>query len=67
MLPAGVIERVDEDDEKVWVNRTKEQIKDSPEYDVSKSLGWRATTTRSVATTAPAASEPRHRCASLAR
>jgi hypothetical protein len=33
MLPAGVIDRVDESDEKVWVNRTKEQIKDSPEYD----------------------------------
>ena len=36
MLPAGVVDRVDEGDEKVWVNRTKEQIKDSPEYDVSK-------------------------------
>ena len=36
MLPAGVVERVDENDEKVWVNRTKEQIKDSPEYDASK-------------------------------
>ena len=36
MLPAGVIDRVDESDEKVWVYRTKEQIKDSPEYDVSK-------------------------------
>ena len=28
--------QLDESDEKVWVNRTKEQIKDSPEYDVSK-------------------------------
>ena len=36
MLPAGVVERVEQDDEKVWVNRTKEQIKDSPEYDVSR-------------------------------
>ena len=36
MLPAGVVDRVDEADEKVWVNRTKEQIKDSPEYDASK-------------------------------
>ena len=27
--PRGVIDRVDEADEKVWVNRTKEQIKDS--------------------------------------
>lgn len=33
MLPAGVISRVDRDDEKVYVNRTKEQIKDSPEFD----------------------------------
>ncbi len=33
MLPAGVVQRVDEADEKVWVNRTKDQIKDAPEYD----------------------------------
>jgi hypothetical protein len=33
MLPAGVIQRVDENDETVWVNRTKDQIKDAPEYD----------------------------------
>jgi len=35
MLPAGVIQRVDENDEKVFVNRTKDQIKDAPEYDES--------------------------------
>ena len=33
MLPAGVISRIDEEDEKVYVNRTKEQIKNSPEFD----------------------------------
>ena len=33
MLPAGIVQRVDEADEKVWVNRTKEQIKSAPEYD----------------------------------
>jgi hypothetical protein len=33
MLPAGTIDRVDWDDEAVWVDRTKDQIKDSPEYD----------------------------------
>lgn len=33
LLPAGVISRVDRDDEKVHVNRTKDQIKDSPEFD----------------------------------
>ena len=35
MLAAGVIDRVDEADEKVWVNRTKDQIKDAPEFDDS--------------------------------
>jgi hypothetical protein len=33
LLPAGVISRVDRDDEKVYVNRTKEQIKNAPEFD----------------------------------
>ena len=33
LLPAGVIERNDPADEKVYVNRTKDQIKDSPEFD----------------------------------
>jgi len=33
MLPAGVIQRVDDQEEKVWVDRTKEQIKSAPEYD----------------------------------
>jgi hypothetical protein len=33
LLPAGVVERVDHDDEKVYVDRTKDQIKESPEYD----------------------------------
>ncbi len=35
MLPAGVISRVDPEDEKVYVNRTKEQIKNAPEYEPS--------------------------------
>ena len=30
MLPAGTIERVDFDEEKVYVDRTKDQITDSP-------------------------------------
>ena len=33
VLPAGVIDRIDPDDEKVFVNRTKDQIKDAPEFD----------------------------------
>jgi len=35
MLPAGVVMRVDDNDEKVFVNRTKDQIKDAPEFDES--------------------------------
>jgi hypothetical protein len=35
MLPAGVISRVDHEDEKVFVNRTKDQIKNAPEFDES--------------------------------
>jgi len=33
MLPAGIISRVDTADEKIYVNRDKEQIKNSPEFD----------------------------------
>src|SRR4051812_34999204 len=33
MLPAGVISRVDHDTETVFVNRTKDQIKNAPEFD----------------------------------
>ncbi len=32
MLPAGVIQRVDRDEEAVYVNCSKEQIKNAPEY-----------------------------------
>jgi hypothetical protein len=33
MLPAGVVRDVDLDAETVFVNRTKDQIKDAPEFD----------------------------------
>jgi len=33
MLPAGVVDRVDFDDEKVFVDRTKDEIKEAPEFD----------------------------------
>jgi len=33
MIPAGVIERVDDGDEKVYVSMTKDQIKDAPDFD----------------------------------
>src|SRR5215211_6610889 len=35
MLPAGVVQRVDPEDEVVFVNRTKDEIKDAPEFDES--------------------------------
>src|SRR5918992_616443 len=33
LLPAGTVQRVDHAERKVYVDRTKEQIKGSPEYD----------------------------------
>jgi hypothetical protein len=35
LLPAGVVDRVDSAEETIYVNRTKDQIKDSPEFDES--------------------------------
>ena len=32
MLPAGIVESVDHDEQNVFVTRTKEEIKDAPEY-----------------------------------
>ncbi|MET9604189.1 PRC-barrel domain-containing protein [Streptomyces sp. NPDC006512] len=39
LLPAGTIHRIDTAEEKVYVDRTKEQIKDAPEYDEEKYRG----------------------------
>ena len=36
MLPAGVVDRVDTAEEAVFVNRTKDEIKDAPEFDDSR-------------------------------
>jgi hypothetical protein len=33
LLPAGVIDRIDTDEEKVYVHRTKDEIKNAPEFD----------------------------------
>jgi hypothetical protein len=33
MLPAGTIESIDPEDGTVYVDRTKDEIKDAPEYD----------------------------------
>jgi hypothetical protein len=36
LLPGAVIDRVDTDDETVYVNRTKDEIKDAPEFDEAR-------------------------------
>jgi hypothetical protein len=36
MLPAGIVDRVDVGNERVYVRRTKEEIKDAPEFDVKR-------------------------------
>ena len=41
MLPAGVVLRVDTADEKVYVNRMKDEIKDAPELDDFKDEAYR--------------------------
>ena len=33
LLPAGVIDRIDLDGQRVFVNRTKDEIKNAPEFD----------------------------------
>jgi hypothetical protein len=38
MLPAGVIKDIDLDTETVFVNRTKDQIKNAPEFDQKRYL-----------------------------
>lgn len=36
LLPAGTITRIDAAEQKVYVNRSKDQIKDAPEFDEAK-------------------------------
>ena len=44
LLPAGVIDRIDTADETIYVSRTKDQIKDSPEFDETtyREAGYRS-------------------------
>ncbi|MFF4183704.1 PRC-barrel domain-containing protein [Streptomyces sp. NPDC001691] len=39
LLPVGTIERVDAAERTVHVDRTKDQVKDAPEYDAAKHAG----------------------------
>jgi hypothetical protein len=36
MLPAGVISRIDEQDHRIWVNLSKDEIQNAPEFDESR-------------------------------
>jgi hypothetical protein len=36
MIPAGIIDNVDLDEQKIYVNRTKDEIKSAPEFDESR-------------------------------
>jgi hypothetical protein len=36
LLPAGVVDRVDTADEKLFVSRSKDEIKNAPEYDEAR-------------------------------
>ena len=38
LLPAGVIDRVDHESKTVYVNRTKDEIKNSPEWDDERGI-----------------------------
>ncbi|MFC9582184.1 PRC-barrel domain-containing protein [Streptomyces yangpuensis] len=39
LLPAGTVERIDPAEEKVYLNLTKEQIRNAPDYDEAKYAG----------------------------
>jgi hypothetical protein len=41
LLPAGVVERIDTVEHKVYVDRTKDQIKAAPEYDQTDDAQYR--------------------------
>jgi hypothetical protein len=36
MIPAGVVQRVDPDAKKIFVNLTKDQVKSAPDFDVER-------------------------------
>ena len=55
ILPAGVISSADHNEETVFVNRTKDQIKNAPEFDDSLAYETRPTADSSVRTTAAGA------------
>jgi len=33
LIPAGIVQRIDDDDEKVYIGMTKDQVKSAPDFD----------------------------------
>ena len=52
VLPAGTVQRVDDDEEKVYVDLTKDQIKNSPEWDRTPRVSMTTIAAVSTPTTA---------------
>ncbi|MCC0093369.1 PRC-barrel domain-containing protein [Streptomyces flavotricini] len=65
LLPAGTVVRVDVKEKEIQVNLTKDQIKDSPEYDKESTAAMSRTATSSASTTGAATSKPRCRAAAV--
>jgi hypothetical protein len=40
MVPAGLVERIDSTEKKVYVDRTRDQIKDAPRYNQAPTDSW---------------------------
>jgi hypothetical protein len=36
LVPAGLVHTIDENDRKIWVNRTKDEIQNAPEFDETR-------------------------------
>jgi len=36
MIPAGVVQRIDEGDDKVYISLTKDQVKSAPDFDAQR-------------------------------
>ena len=56
MLPAGVIQSVDHENEKIFVDRTKDEIKNAPEFEDSSSTTRTIGESSALTTVTPPAS-----------
>ena len=67
LIPAGVLDRVDHDDRKVYVSMTKDQIKNAPTTTNAHPVAMTATTRSMPATTTTTAADRSARSISAAR